>query len=272
MRLTDLSIRNLPFTVTGQRDYPDDLVRGLTVRVGMSRKTFMLLTKNGPRRSCVKLGTYPACSLSRARDLARERLLSPPSDLPRVTFIEALETYYRIRGQEQRDSTRARCRYLLDRFFREPLGNRALDTIKTAHLAPLLDNIASSSVRRNAYVYLQAFFSWCYRRGYIDISPAARLERPPEIRSRDRVLSLEELAKIWRACPPTEYGQIIKLCILSAQRIGQWIHYRPEYRKGDFIEFPEHIMKEARKHSLPVTPEIADLLPATPFSWKMDGR
>ena len=47
MRLTDQTIRRLPFTESGQREYPDDTVRGIARRVGTLTKTFVLLSREG---------------------------------------------------------------------------------------------------------------------------------------------------------------------------------------------------------------------------------
>ena len=116
LRLTDATLRALAFTQEGQRDYPDDTVRGLSIRVGKHTETFMLLIRNGPNRSRVKFGTYPATSLSCVRGLARDRLAAARiarSDLPSIEFEDALDTSYRIHGREQRESTRIRYQYLM---------------------------------------------------------------------------------------------------------------------------------------------------------------
>src|SRR4051794_30647179 len=176
MKLNDATLRALPLTEAGQRDYPDDLVRGLSIRVGKQTKTFMVLIRSGANRSRVKLGTYPECSLSRARQLARDKLAAArlaKDELPSITVAEALDTFYRIRGAEQRQSTRIRCQYLLDKFFRNALGSDKLETIKPSHLAPIFDEIESLAVRQNTFAFLQAFFAWSYRLGYIDTVPTA---------------------------------------------------------------------------------------------------
>ena len=48
MNLTDLKLRSLPFE-EGQRDYPDDAVSGMFVRVGRKTKTFMLTIRQPTR-------------------------------------------------------------------------------------------------------------------------------------------------------------------------------------------------------------------------------
>jgi hypothetical protein len=78
----------------------------------------------------------------------------------------------------------------------------------------------------------------------------------------DLRLSGVELAAIWRAADPqTDYGRIIRLSILSAQRIGQWAAIRREYVGTDTITWPAEIMKGKRSHTLSLTPAIRTLLP-----------
>jgi Arm domain-containing DNA-binding protein len=101
MKLNDANLRALPLTQAGQRDYPDDLVRGLSIRVGKQTKTFMILIRSGANRSRVKLGSYPECSLSRARQLARDKLAAAclaNDELPSITIAEALDTFIAFAG------------------------------------------------------------------------------------------------------------------------------------------------------------------------------
>lgn len=281
MPLTDAKLRSLPFE-NGQRDYPDR--DGMFIRVGKQTKTFMLLIRT-PRRKRVSLGHFPNLSLAKARELARDKLAQArlvKTGTGSVRFADALDTYYRTHGPQQRQTTRAECQRLLDKHFRAPLGRRNLEDIRTSTIAAILDAIPSHAIRRNSYVFLRAFFNWSYKRGYIEQSPVARLEPPPASKPRERVLTADELVRIWHACPDTEYGSIIKLCILSGQRIGQWMHFKLEYRQGNtgkygevpgtLIVWPGAAMKAGRPHTLPLTPMMAELLKEAPFSWKMDGR
>lgn len=270
MPLTDIQLRALSFE-NGQRDYRDR--DGLFVRVGRKTKTFMVTIHTGTKRKRVAIGRYPELSLSNARKLAQQhRSAAIQEPEIRLTFEQALESYYRIHGPKQRPVTREECQRLLNKHFRPTLASVPIDKVTTAQLATILDSITHASVRRCAQVFLRAFFNWSYKRGYIEQNPTTRLEAPPEITSRDHVPTLEEIARIWHACPDSDYGQIIKLCIVSGQRIGQWMHYQPEYRQSDVIIWPAAAMKSNRPHALPVTPLLASLLPSQPFSWRMNVR
>jgi integrase len=68
--------------------------------------------------------------------------------------------------------------------------------------------------------YGRACFAWAMKRGTVRSNPFAELPWPTAITKRDRVLSDEEAAAIWRAAgeaaPP--YGTIVRLLMLTGQR------------------------------------------------------
>lgn len=66
---------------------------------------------------------------------------------------------------------------------------------------------------------LSAMFNWAIREGFdIAANPVLGTNRLAEPKSRERVLADAELAEIWRACRDDDYGRIVKLLMLTAQR------------------------------------------------------
>jgi integrase len=268
MRLTDQGIRGLPFTETGQRYYQDNTVRGLAVCAGTRTKTFTLIIRKGGQRKRHTLGQYdpPHFTLAMAREKARDMLAAErlsKTETPRTTFGEALEIYYRIHVAKLRKQSQRGIRQTIDRRFRPKLGKKVLSDIKPTDIAPLLDAmIETPTEMHNAFVYLAMFLNWCMRRGYIESAPTSRMETPPKPPSRERTLSPTELIAVWRAADPdTDYGRIVRLCILSGQRIGQWAAMRREYIGFETITWPAEGMKGKRAHTLPLTDGICALLP-----------
>lgn len=268
MRLTDQGIRGLPFTETGQRHYHDDAVRGLSLCVGTRTKTFTLIVRKGDRRKRLTLGPYdpPHFTLAMAREKAKDVLAAErlrKTETPRTTFEEALETYYRVHVANLRKQSRRGIIQTIDRRFRPKLGKKILADIKPTDIAPLIDRMLETPTEmHNAFVYLSMFLNWCMRRGYTESAPTARMQTPAKPPSRQRVLSASELIAVWRAADPeTDYGRIVRLCILSGQRIGQWAAMRREYIAGDTIVFPAEAMKSKRSHILPLTDGMRALLP-----------
>jgi integrase len=83
----------------------------------------------------------------------------------------------------------------------------------------ILDRQAPASANRT-FVALRALFNWCIGRGILEHSACTGLSKPSIERSRERVLSDEELAAVILAArilgPP--YGSIVELLALTGQR------------------------------------------------------
>jgi integrase len=71
--------------------------------------------------------------------------------------------------------------------------------------------------------YGRAAFSWAVKRGMVPTNPFAHLPVAKSITKRERVLSDQELAEIWRATgvAAAPYGSIVRLLILTGQRRGE---------------------------------------------------
>ena len=71
--------------------------------------------------------------------------------------------------------------------------------------------------------YGRAAFAWAVKRGAVNANPFEALPIAKSIAKRERVLSDEEIAEIWRAAgdAASPYGTIIRLLILTGQRRGE---------------------------------------------------
>lgn len=266
MHFTDQTVRSLPHPKTGQRDYADDAVPGLSIRVGKTAKTFRLVIGAGAERKRFTIGRYdpPHLTLAMAREKARDLIAAERlsrTELPRVTFREATELYERAHLARLRPSSARNIRYALTASFAK-LGRMQLADIKRTDIAPLLDGMLDRPpTMLCAFRFLRAFLNWCVERGYIEHAPTDRMKPPKASPSRDRVLSANELVAIWKACGDDDYSRIVKLLMLSAQRREQWGALRSEYVLKDVISWPAMAMKMGKPHALPLTPGIRALIP-----------
>jgi integrase len=78
------------------------------------------------------------------------------------------------------------------------------------HQAPVTANRVHSITRK--------LFNWAVENDIITSSPIAGVRLPSQEGSRDRVLSDDELRKIWQAIPEGPFGAILQLAILTGQR------------------------------------------------------
>ena len=79
------------------------------------------------------------------------------------------------------------------------------------------------SEQNHAFVALRGFFRWCVRSDYIERSPIEAQQLPAKAISRDRVLTAEELAAVYKKARtyPYPFGPIVSLLVLTGQRRGE---------------------------------------------------
>lgn len=108
-----------------------------------------------------------------------------------------------------------------------PSWNRKLITeIGRADALRLLDAIVDrgSPITANRTLsIMKRWLGWSVERGYIEISPVANIRPPSVEKSRERVLSEDELREVWESAGTLGYpnGPFVRLLILTAQRRGE---------------------------------------------------
>lgn len=255
MRLTDLVIRALPVPKTGQKFYIDDTLAGFGCRISCGgTRTFVLLHGRHPRRRTT-IGRYPIVSLAQARQKAKELLAEQTlgKDRPKtITLSEALETFLATHSEtNHRPRTRKETERLLRKHFLSRVGGKQLSAITTDDLTQITDKLsATPSEATHAHRAASTLFKWATRRRYISHSPLEGVSLPSPDQKRDRLLTDEEIQRIWNACEGT-MGSITRLLILSGQRKLQISAMQREWVRTDTFEFPPEIMKGAKSHTVP---------------------
>jgi integrase len=101
------------------------------------------------------------------------------------------------------------------------LHGRAVEKLNRQNIVAGMDRIADEHGRTasdRAKNSLSGFLCWCLDRGYCEANPVLGIKRRGANPSRSRVLSFDELADVWNACPASDYGKIVLLLLLSGQR------------------------------------------------------
>jgi integrase len=134
---------------------------------------------------------------------------------------------------------------------------------------------------RAMHARLSAFFGWCVDEMRIESNPCSKLRRPPPSKSRDRVLSDDELRKVWVAADGLEpqYGAVVRLLILTGARLRE-IGHMPWSELNDDLTvwtLPQERAKNKTELILPL-PELArDIIrfspriDSSPFVFTFDG-
>jgi integrase len=156
-----------------------------------------------------------------------------------------------------------------------PLRDRPIAEIARADIAARLQDISkargpiSAARARDA---LSALFGWAMREGLCEANPVIATNDPGAGRpSRDRVLTMAELAVIWRACGDDDFGRIVRLLMLTGCRrseIGGLKWHEVDSERGT-ITIPGDRAKNGRSLTLALPPVALDILRAAP---RRDGR
>jgi integrase len=150
----------------------------------------------------------------------------------------------------------------------KPLHSVSVFHLRRRQVAARLSEIETERGRvtaARARAALSAMFNWAIREGFdIAASPVFGTNRPPEPKSRKRVLADRELAEIWRACRDDDYGRIIKLLMLTGQRRNEVGGMRRTEIDGDTWTIPGTRTKNHREQVVPLPDFARALIDASP--------
>jgi len=137
------------------------------------------------------------------------------------TLKKVADEYLKYAEKKQKPRTYAETnRHLLKNW--KPLHSMSIFDIRRRHVADRLEKIEADhgpSTAGGARAALSAMFNWAVRKGYeIEANPVTGTNRPLGPKSRKRVLTDSELAEVWHACGEDDYGRIVRLLMLTAQR------------------------------------------------------
>jgi integrase len=242
-------------------------------------RTWIYQYKIGGKTRRLVLGHVTAIKPARAREIAGElhakvRLGGDPASEKRQNAQRTLNTFgtlaERFLDQYKR---RPRTKYEVERHLQKyaaPLHPAPVDAITLQDCAALLAKIdkASGGITANRVrATLSAVFSWAMREGLALSNPVANTNKREE-KARDRVLSNDELKRIWNAAGDEAYGTIVKLLILTGQRRSEISELR--WSELDFstgvINLPGDRTKNKRPHVIPLSPAARALLMKLPRS------
>jgi integrase len=284
MLLTSKSVAGLQLA-EGERDRIifDDACPGFGIRLreGGSRKWVIQYKLAGSTKR-IALGNVSAMKLEKARELAGEQLARV-----KLGFNPAQEKQDRLESQKNtfghvvdgflaQYKRRPRSVETVTYYLRKsagPLHYRPVDAITHKEIASLLRRVeqgvpsdkgnGASTVNRFRAVLSQVF-AWGIGEGLCKSNPVIGTNRRDE-RPRERILSPEELRAIWLASDQAgNFGIIVKLLILTAQRRGEVRGMSPDEVRDGIWTIPAARSKNAKQHSVPLGPTALGLVRSFP--------
>jgi integrase len=282
--LTDISIKNLkpqpkPYEIS------DGGARGLRVNVFPSgRCSFIVRYRNAAGR-LRKLTLQAGVNLAQARKLAGDAMLEVAQGKDPATAKQTKRRNARSRAddsverlvdqfieQHVKRNTRPNSARATIGIFKNivlPMwGRRNIHDIARRDVRDLIDGVAvDRPVQANrTRAALSTFFRWLFKREVITASPVFGVDRPHKEKSRERVLTDDEIARLWGATEALDprARACIRLLILTGQRRSEVAGLRWHEIDGDLLMLPAERMKGGKIHIVPLSVQAAAIIAAMP--------
>lgn len=285
MKLNDRTVTGtFPALPPGKNDkiFFDQDVRGLGLRVRADGgRTWIFQYWFGGRARKVTLGRWPKLSANAAREMVKGvgglaskvgmgRDPAAEKDEARavkLTFGEAAELYLAFKADSLRPRSLVEVRHHLNGHAK-PLHGIPLKNLTRENVADLLRGITKASgpfASNRTRASIVALLTWATKEGKVDFNVAAATNKQEE-RSRDRVLSDDELSRIWAALPESNYGDIIKVLILTGQRREEIsaLRWSEIDLKKKVIGLPKERTKNGRAHTVPISEPVIAIIKKIP--------
>lgn len=222
--LTDTKVAAIKPPESGQDEYPDHKVTGLRLRVGVGgKKTWTLRRRVGSKVINKKIGTYPATSLAAARKAAGAMIEAleregSPEALER-TFGDVASTWIEKVAKPKNDSWKQQERRL-EMHVLPHWRDRRLTSIRRSDVRDLLEGIEGEVLPNRVLTVIKTVFRYALSRDWIEASPVEGIAKPKSETERDRVLSMDELKRLWNASELSGYpfGYFLRMLMLTGQR------------------------------------------------------
>jgi integrase len=288
-RITEQALKKL----RSKQRITDDAIEGFVARCLPSGKVtfgYQYTDRASGARRWMGIGLHGAVTVDEARNLAKRyagQVAShgdPAAELKTRTarsentvdyVLDKFIEIYVPRLRSAAEITRA-----LGKYVRPAIGSSVIYDLDRADIARMLDKIAKDHPRMAdlSLAYLRKAFNWWQTRDGKFRSPIvfgmARGLSTQE-RARDRVLTDQEIADLWRALAELEsfggvtpcFPAFVRTLLLTGCRRCEVSAMHTREFDGDEWTIPKERYKTGRQHTLPLVPAIKKYLPDHKFGF-----
>jgi integrase len=189
------------------------------------------------------------------------------------TLQSICEEYLRRDGKRLR--TKGQIEQTLRRLVYPKLGARQIDSILRSDIVRLLDKIEDehgAGMANNTLAHIRKIMNWHSTRTDDFRSPIVRgmARTKPKERARDRILTDDELRKVWKAAEASTgpFGYLVRFITLTATRRNEAARMPDTELSGDKWIIPGARYKTKIDHVVPLSQAARDLLASIP---RIDG-
>jgi len=256
---------NLRYRFAGQ---PRNLTLGPAGPGGLTLAEARRLTTEA--RGEIARGNDP-CALKNARKAAA-MAAALASKAPVTDDVAAIAECFI--AKHVRPRARPASAYEMERLLRveivPKLGRRRLAEVSRADVRQLVENIAERApiVANRTLSLLRLLCNWAKGQDIIAVSPCDGLKAPAPERSRNRVLTDDEIRLFWRACEAIGWpaGPLARLLLLTGQRrdeVGAMTWSEVDLTTATWTLAGERV-KNKREHAIPLSAPAMSLLGSAP--------
>jgi integrase len=257
---------------------------GYRLRAGSSeevRRSWIVQYRRAGRSRRLLLGSAEVLSAEQARVAAKTVLAKvalgedPQGDkaaqreADKSTFAAVVEDFLEAKDGTIRQRSYAETkRYLTGPYFK-PLHAMPFDQVARRDVGARLLAVAREHGRTaaaRARSAISELYAWGMGQGLSGSNPVIGTNKPKVAKPRDRVLSDQELAAIWREAGDGDFGRIVKLLILTGQRrteVGGMGWQEVDFDKATWT-LPARRAKNGHQHVLPLGDMALELIANTP--------
>jgi integrase len=284
MRLTVRSVETIRPSAE-RREIPDGIMPGLYLIVQPSgAKSWAVRYRHQGQPPKHTIGSFPTVDLKTARllggkalraaaegrDPGREKMQSRAAKADSIDRVveDFLERHVRRsnRPRSAQETERLLRLHVLPRW-----RGRTVHEITRRDVLDVLDRVVDGGApiaANRALAAVRKLFNWCVAQDILSASPCAGVKPPTAERSRDRVLSDDELRLVWQAADQVgwPFGPLVQLLALTGQRrdeVGrmQWSEIDIEKR---LWALPAGRVKNNQLHQVPLSDAALDVLKGAP--------
>jgi len=282
MKFTDKSLKALK-PKTERYEVWEDGKTGFGIRITpRGVKTFIWMYRYEGKAKRLTLGNYSTINLHEANKLlavSKEKLYygSDPGNqmvqerkahrnamLVSTLVDEYLERYAKPNKRSAYEDER-----ILKKDILPAWGGIKAKSVTKNDVLELLDTILERGAPVTAnrtLACVRKMFNWAHSRDLLDQNPCFGVKAPSRENHRDRVLTKEEIIKLWKNLPKTKMTKIVRLAIqfqlVTAQRKFEILHARQdEFDLNNKIwTIPAENSKNKLAHRVPLSPLALNLL------------
>jgi len=282
LKLTDSFIRSAQ-APEKRTEYYDSLVNGLALRItDTGHKSFVFRYRYGDKVKRYTIGTYPAISLSKARDHTRELnyLVSNGTDPLKkkqdkkkveapLTFKMLAEEFKELYLPSLREKTKEEHTRIINNELIPAFGKYPAQELTRRQIISVLDSKAikqgKKTMANRIRARLHSIYEFGVGRDIVASNPVSAVPKYSEGETkRERYYSENELKELWRAFQEQDEPTrtVFKILLVCGQRSKETRHMKWDdiHLNEDVWTIPASLSKSKRAHDVPLSDFAMELI------------